>query len=153
MSTFEEVLDRDGRLVYRTKGRSMLPMLRQDKDLVIIEPHGARLKPMDVALYKCGSRYVLHRVIRVGDGHYLIRGDNTFSLETVPDGAVLGVLTGFQRNGREHAAEDRGYRLYARVWTALYPLRFLCVRCRRAAMEAARKLDVLPLIKKALRRG
>ncbi len=99
MSTFEEVLDRDGRLVYRTKGRSMLPMLRQDKDLVIIEPHGARLKPMDVALYKCGSRYVLHRVIRVGDGHYLIRGDNTFSLETVPDGAVLGVLTGFQRNG------------------------------------------------------
>ena len=89
----------------------------------------------------------------MGDGHYLIRGDNTFSLETVPDSAVLGVLTGFQRNGREHAAEDRGYRLYARVWTALYPLRFLCVRCRRAAMEAARKLGVLPLIKKALRRG
>ena len=152
MSTFEEVLARDGKLVYRTKGRSMLPMLRQDRDLVIIEPHGARLKPMDVALYKCGSRYVLHRVIRVGDGHYLIRGDNTFRLETVPDNAVLGVLTGFQRNGREHTAEDRGYRLYARVWTALYPLRFLCVCCRRSAVRAARKLGVLPMIKNALHR-
>ena len=35
--TFENILDRDGILVYKTKGVSMRPLLRQDRDLVVIE--------------------------------------------------------------------------------------------------------------------
>ena len=35
--TFEDLLARDGSLVYRTKGVSMEPMLRQDRDLVTIQ--------------------------------------------------------------------------------------------------------------------
>ena len=35
-STFKEVLARDGVLVYRTRGVSMEPMLRQGRDLVTI---------------------------------------------------------------------------------------------------------------------
>ena len=43
MSTFEEILARDGRLVYKTRGTSMLPMLHQERDLVIIEGPKGRL--------------------------------------------------------------------------------------------------------------
>ena len=32
-STFEDLLGRDGVLVYKTRGVSMEPMLRQDRDL------------------------------------------------------------------------------------------------------------------------
>ena len=85
MNTFEEVLTRDGKLVYKTKGVSMEPMLRQNRDLVTIEVPVSRLKKYDVALYKRGDRYVLHRVIGVKEGFYLIRGDNTYRLETVPE--------------------------------------------------------------------
>ncbi len=152
MMTFEELLGRDGKLIYRIRGRSMRPMLRQDRDLVIIETPASRLKPMDVALYKCGGNYVLHRVIRVKDGFYLIRGDNTYVLETVPDSAVIGVLTGFQRSGRQYSVKDFPYRFYARFWNTLYPLRFLCFRFRRAAVHVARELGILPMIKKVLRR-
>ena len=35
-STFEEVLTKDGYLVYTTRGRSMEPLLRQNRDLVIL---------------------------------------------------------------------------------------------------------------------
>lgn len=35
--TFEEVLERDGKLVYTNKGVSMMPLLRQDQDLLVIE--------------------------------------------------------------------------------------------------------------------
>lgn len=151
--TFEELLQKDGRLVYRTRGVSMEPMLRQNRDLVVIEVPALRLKKYDVALYKRGTSYVLHRVIGVKSGHYLIRGDNTYALETVPDSAVLGVLTAFQRKGKKYSVTDRGYRCYVRFWDAIYPLRALRAQFRRFAVGIARKLGLLPLLKRLLRRA
>ena len=55
MSTFEEILEKDGKLVYKTKGVSMNPMLYQNRDLVVIEVPRGRLKKYDVALYKRGK--------------------------------------------------------------------------------------------------
>ncbi len=34
---FEEILDRFGQLVYPNKGVSMMPLLRQDRDLMVID--------------------------------------------------------------------------------------------------------------------
>ena len=150
--TFEELLQEDGRLVYRTRGVSMEPMLRQNRDLVVIEVPASRLKKYDVALYRRGTNYVLHRVIRVKSDHYLIRGDNTYALETVPDSAVLGVLTAFQRKGKKYSVNDRGDRRYVRFWNAIYPLRAFRARCRGLAVGVARKLGLLPLLKRLLRR-
>ena len=42
--TFEELLARDGYLVYRTRGTSMEPMLRQDRDLITAKVPTGRLK-------------------------------------------------------------------------------------------------------------
>ena len=121
MSTFEEILSKDGKLVYKTKGVSMNPMLYQNRDLVVIVPVKERLKKYDVALYRRGKSYVLHRVIEVNDdGTYLIRGDNTYSDEIVPDSAVLGVLTEFVRDGKQYKVTDEEYRewstKYAEAW-------------------------------------
>lgn len=151
-ATFEELLARDGVLVYKTRGVSMEPMLRQNRDLVTIRVPASRLKKYDVALYKRGDSYVLHRVIGVADDHYLIRGDNTYTVETVPDSAIIGVLTAFKRRGKAHDVTERGYRLYVRFWNAIYPLRALFMRCRRLAVRAARKAGLLPVIKKLLGR-
>ena len=92
MISFEELLMREGRLVYKTKGVSMKPMLYQNRDLVVTEKARSRLQPMDVAFYRRGQAYVLHRVIFVQPDGYLIRGDNTYSLETVPDAAVIAPI-------------------------------------------------------------
>ena len=151
-ATFEELLVRDSYLVYKTRGVSMEPMLRQNRDLVTIRVPASRLRKFDVALYKRGEKYVLHRVIGVASDHYLIRGDNTYTVETVPDSAIIGVLTAFKRKGKAHDVTERGYRLYARLWNAVYPLRALCMRCRRLAVEAARKTGLLPVVKKILGR-
>ncbi len=147
-TTFEEFLKREGHLVYRTKGVSMEPMLRQNRDLVNIRVPASRLKKYDVALYKRGGDYVLHRVIGVRPDHYLIRGDNTYAVEHVPDSAVIGVLSSFVRKGKEHAVTERGYRCYTRFWQIIYPLRALYIRLRRLAVGIARRLGLLPLLKK-----
>ena len=151
--TFEDLLARDGYLVYRTHGTSMEPMLRQDRDLVTVRVPTGRLKKYDVALYKRGKAYVLHRVVGVKPDHYLIRGDNTYAIERVPDGAVIGVLSAFLRKGKNHDVNERGYRAYVRVWNAIYPLRCVLAFCRSAAVRLARRLGVLPLIKRAMRRS
>jgi hypothetical protein len=131
----------------------MEPMLRQNRDLVTIRVPASRLRKYDVALYRRGEKYVLHRVIGVAEDHYHIRGDNTYAIERVPDSAVIGVLTAFKRKGRAHDVTERGYRLYVRFWQAVYPLRALFMRCRRLAVRAARKPGLLPVIKKLLGRA
>ena len=63
-SSFEEILARDGRLVYSNVGDSMWPLIRQGRDLLVIEPARGRLKRLDVPLYKRDNgQYVLYRVL------------------------------------------------------------------------------------------
>ena len=138
--TFEELLAKDGCLVYKVRGKSMEPMLRQDRDLVVIRPASSRLQRFDLALYKRGENYVLHRVIHVCEDHYLIRGDNTYSLEYVPDQAVRGVLTGFNRKGRQHSVTERGYLIYVHIWHTIYPLRHALLKVRRLSAGIVRKV-------------
>ena len=66
-STFEEEIARNGFLLYRNVGDSMLPLIRQGRDLVLVsrKPEG-RLKKYDVPLYRRDSgQYVLHRILKV----------------------------------------------------------------------------------------
>lgn len=128
----EELLRRDGYLVYKTRGVSMRPLLKENRDLVTVRPFAGRLKKYDVPLYRRrGNRYTLHRIIEVRDNDYVIRGDNTFFKEYVPDNAIIGVLTDFQRKGKNYSVASRGYRFYARFWNFIYPLRWGLHKCRR----------------------
>ena len=140
---FEELLAKEGKLVYKTRGVSMEPMLRQDRDIVVIKAATAPLSTMDVAFYRRGDQYVLHRVISCQDDSYLIRGDNTYVVEKVSRDAVLGVLVSFQRKGKTVSTGNMVYKLYARVWNAIYPLRFLYVKTKRLAMRILRHLKQL----------
>ena len=117
-------------------------MLHENRDLVIISVPKGRLQPYDVALYRRGSAYVLHRVIKVREKDYLIRGDNTYHMEVVPDSAVIGVLTGFKRKGKDYSVQDPMYRLYVRVWCAIYPARKVFVYIMMKAKAVARKMGI-----------
>ncbi len=152
MTTFEDLLAADGKLVYKTHGTSMEPMLRQDRDLVIVKVPDGRLKVNDVALYRRGPKYVLHRVIAVCDGFYLIRGDNTYATEKVPDSAVIGVLSAFKRKGKDYSVTDVSYLRYVRFCNATYPFRCFFYRIRRGLIKIAVKLGVAPALRKLRRR-
>ena len=75
-SHIEQMLERDGVIVYKTRGVSMRPMLKQNRDLVTVRKFEGRLKKYDVPLYrrKRGG-YVLHRIIGLKDDCYIIRGE------------------------------------------------------------------------------
>ena len=117
--TYEEYLDRYPRLVRTNVGVSMLPLLRQGRDLFVVEKRGPdRLRAGDVVLYRRPpDKYVLHRIVEVREKDYVILGDNCVNREYgITDADILGVMTGFVRNGKQHTVTEAGYRLYSFMW-------------------------------------
>ncbi len=129
-SSFEGILEKEGRLIYSSRGVSMRPLIREGKDLLIIERPQGRLKKYDVPLYRrADGRYVLHRVLKVRAHDYVICGDNLWIKETgITDEQILGVLTGMIRGGKKLSLDDWRYRLYVRLWCGLFPLRAFLLR-------------------------
>ena len=113
-----------------TLGRSMRPLLREGKDVVIVRKNDAPPKKYDVVLYGRAGKCVLHRVIRKKGDMNLIRGDNTYTLEFVKDSEILGILMEFDRGKKHHTTNDFFYKLYSIVWTFIYPLRCALVSLR-----------------------
>ena len=141
--TYEEILEQEGRLVYTNVGVSMLPLLRQGRDLFIVEKRGAdRLRAGDVVLYRRPPhQYVLHRIVQVREKDYVILGDNCVGREYgITDGDILGVMTGFVRNGRQHAVTERGYRLYSFCMVHGAGLRIFCKRAVSYGKAAVKKV-------------
>ncbi len=134
--TFEEELRGSGRLVFTNKGVSMLPFLRQNKDIMIIEAcESGELQRLDAVLFIRGTgekkRYVLHRILKNNpDGSYWIVGDNCFSGERVEREQIIGRLTAVVRDGKRISVEDKKYLLYVHLWCDFYPLRFFILRSR-----------------------
>lgn len=130
--TFEEELERYGTLTFTNKGVSMMPLLRQDRDLMVLKkrPWG-RLKKYDAVLFKRDNgQYVLHRILKVRERDYLICGDNCYQLEPVREDQILAVLEEVVRDGKTVRVTDRGYRGYVYLWCDFYPLRAFFLRVR-----------------------
>ena len=90
-----------------------------------MRPQG-RLKKYDVPVYRTpGGKYIMHRIVQVRPEDYVIIGDNRLQKEYVTDDSICGVLAGFYKDGKRYVdcQNSRRYRLYSRVWVALYPVR------------------------------
>ena len=135
----EGELDKHGTYASTTRGVSMEPLFRTGRDVVFISRPEGELKKYDVALYRAhNGNYVMHRVVKVTNSEYLIRGDNTFVLEHVPKDGIIGVLTEFNRKGKRHRCDERGYLIYAKLWNFIYPVRYLLHVARRVAGKVYR---------------
>jgi len=122
-------------------GRSMLPMLRQKTDFLDLAKPSERLRKYDLPLYVSpGGKYVMHRIVKVGEGHYICRGDNTYRPEYVAPQQIVAVVRAFYRGNKRTDVDSAAYKLYCRAWCAAYPLRKALVMLRRAAYRTAKKL-------------
>lgn len=128
-STFEEQLAQNSKLIYTNKGDSMMPLIKQDRDLLIIEPANGRLKKYDVPLYRRDSgQYVLHRILKVREDDYVICGDNRWVKEYgIQDRHIIGVLTAVVRDGKEISVNNWKYKLYVHLWCDMFPIRAFIV--------------------------
>jgi len=125
-TTYEEYLAKYGEFTYTNVGVSMLPMIKEGRDLfTLVKKTDSRCKKYDVVLYKTTSnKYIMHRIIKVRRDDYIILGDNCVNKEYgITDRDIIGVMTKFVRRGKEYSVTDKGYLFYAKFWYAIYPIR------------------------------
>ena len=146
-STFEEQLEKYGQLCYPNVGVSMMPLLRQGRDLMVIQRQPCRR--YDAVLFRRPGvagrgAYVLHRILRCNDdGTYWIVGDNCVTGETVRQENILGVLTAVVRDGKKTVkVTDPAMRVYVFLWGRLYPIRIAALRMLHLAGRVLRKLGL-----------
>lgn len=125
-SKIEDVLAEDGMIVVSTAGFSMWPMLRERRDLSVIETIRNPLAKNDVVLYKRkNGQYVLHRIIRVHNDIYTMRGDNcTKNEDGIKSEDIIGILKGFYKKDKYiDCKKNLGYKIYVLLCRFTYGIR------------------------------
>ena len=106
------------------RGMSMLPLLRQGKDAVELSPLPDKLKKYDLPVYQYPSgKVVMHRVVKAEEDIYICLGDNTFEYERIKPEQMIALVTAIKRGEKRIPVTSPAYRLYCRVWVAIYPIR------------------------------
>lgn len=113
---------------FQPTGVSMLPMLREKRDTVLLcDPAVRPPRKLDVVFYRsAGGRLFLHRIIGRDQAGFILCGDHQVHPEYgIRPEQILGVLTAFTRKGRQISADAPLYRCYARLWIISRPVRHL----------------------------
>lgn len=134
--TIRIVLDSGGEFVIYPKGTSMLPLIRQGRDSVTLAKPSAPLKSGDIAFYlRDNGQYVLHRVVGVEGGLYIMCGDNQLALEKgIEPRQIIGLAVGICRDGK--FVQDRlSYKLYKALWRSFF-LRRVFFKLRKIFAES-----------------
>ena len=126
MPLIQECLEMGKNVRLSPKGTSMLPMLRQGIDTVVLSPITGKLKKYDLPFYqRKGGQYVLHRIVEVGECYTCV-GDNQFALEEgLHHDQMIAVVTAFTRGKKRYSVDDFRYQLYCRFWHYSRPIRRL----------------------------
>lgn len=127
MNNIERSIKELGYAVVPITGTSMLPLLKEGRDLVELESCSQeRLKKGNVVLYKKNDgTLVLHRIIRVENGEFFtVLGDHQFkNAERVNKNQIIAVACGFFIKGRYVNEKTRWYRLYKKIWLSSLTVR------------------------------
>lgn len=114
--TIEQLLVRDSVVTYVVEGKSMLPMLCPNKDVVTIKKREPDQVPQlnDVVLYRAKFNLVLHRIVKIlPNDKYEIMGDNCSQSDLYVDkDQIIGILDKFIHNGKSYTLIDPVYMDY-----------------------------------------
>ena len=120
MNNIERSIKELGYAVVPITGTSMLPLLKEGRDLVELESCSQeRLKKGNVVLYKKNDgTLVLHRIIKTENREFFtVLGDHQFNNdERVNNNQIIAVACGFFIKGRYVNEKTRWYRLYKKIW-------------------------------------
>ena len=125
----EEKLRSGDNVRFSPRGVSMLPLLRQGKDAVVLSPAPKKLKRFDIPLYvRRDGKFTLHRIVKVGNTYTCI-GDNQYRYEFgISHDQVIGVVSAIYRGNKRIEVDSIIMRFYAYVWCYSRPIRYRLIR-------------------------
>lgn len=146
--SFEEYLSENETLTYRNTGSSMMPLLKEGRDLFTVRrlEEDESPKVEDVVLFRRKGtdgemKYVLHRMICDHGKTFDFLGDNCINPEkNVPREDVLGIMTEYVRKGKTYKVTDRAFLRYSFRIRVFRRPRIFYKKCRFKLAKIFRKL-------------
>lgn len=107
-----------GTFTFYPKGTSMRPFIREGVDRVTLSPLPPALRKYDIALYRRDNgKYVLHRVVSVGQDCYTFLGDNCVSPEpNIRADQLVAVVSVVHRGERDISVNSFWFKLSGILW-------------------------------------
>ncbi len=132
-----EKLDSGGEIKFSPKGISMLPLIKENRDSVILKKAPEKPNKYDVVLYRrIGGEFVLHRIVKAHTGFYTMCGDNQCSYErNVPKDAILAIMTGLYQGDKFISVTDKDYIKYSKKQVRKQFLRLQYLRIKYHAKK------------------
>lgn len=125
---FDEVtrlLSEGKEVIIPTKGNSMLPFIRGERDsVVLVKKKEAKAGDIVLALVD-GKRYILHRIWSVDGDRVTLMGDGNISgKELCGIADISGTVTHIVRpDGHRTSVDTAVFQRRSRIWRILLPLR------------------------------
>ncbi len=116
-----EFLARGKNVIVPAKGNSMRPLLRNQKDSIVLTSYkGEPLCVGDAVFYRrSNGGYVLHRIVSLHqDGSFTLMGDNQCQPEKgITAEQIIAVPTAFIRGKKNILCSSVAYKKYVNFWT------------------------------------
>ena len=141
-----EVIDKGGTFTMMPRGTSMLPLIRQGKDSVILSPLKPETIPGDIILYKRDNgQFVLHRVMMAKNGVYTMCGDNQVVFEKgIENRHLIAIASGIIRDGKEITfSENEKYLSYTKKILSEKKRKNLFYRIRKPIKKLLKALKLI----------
>lgn len=124
------LLDQAEQVPLVISGSSMFPFLHHRRDTVFLSRAAAPLKVGDMILYRrLSGQYVLHRIVRVGQGTYDLLGDRQTVIEPgIRESQVLALVTAVCRDGASLKPGDLLWDFFEKCWIRMIRLRPWVIR-------------------------
>ena len=137
-----EKLGNGGTVQIPITGTSMLPLLVQGRDSVILSP-ADETKINDIIFYKRDDgHFVLHRVIGKDEKGYILCGDNQWVKEYgITDKHIIGVVTELICDGVNKKTDDADYIKYCNRLAKTMPIRKPLVKISSKIRAIKRKMS------------
>ena len=138
----KEQLENGGKVTIPITGTSMLPLLVQGRDSVVIE-QSTEININDIIFYRRDNgAFVLHRIIGTDENGYVLCGDNQWVKEYgIKDHNIIGVVTEIHRDGKTIEINDKKYVKYYKRWLRLFPIRKPLIRVLAILRAIKRKMS------------
>ncbi len=138
----KEVVESGGEFRLYPRGISMLPVIRQGIDSVVLVTPEKELKKRDIIFYKRHSgQFVLHRIVRASkDGTYILCGDNQTALEKgITADMIIASVTAVYRGEKRIEKNSFSCCLYELFW-CIMPLRKILLFAKRVFSKIKRTI-------------
>ncbi len=111
----EEGIEKNGSYRFFPNGTSMLPLIRQKTDSVVLTA-AREIKKYDIVLYtRADQSFVLHRVVEVTEDGFNLCGDNQTDIEKgIKREQIKAVVSGIYKEEQYIPITDKEYLKYSK---------------------------------------